>query len=93
MDITLTQKDADFILTYLRTDLQKLNDCCDTVHGNLRKVREIREHDKELENDIFADFLVKKMNEQIDEFDTLYKKKTDILVKCIELLTIGSTDA
>lgn len=32
------------------------------------------------------------MNEQIDEFDTLYKKKTDILVKCIELLTIGSTD-
>lgn len=92
MNITLTQKDADFILTCLRADLQELNDSCDTVHGNLRKIREIREHDKELKNDTFADFLVKKLNEQIDEFDTLYKKRTDILVKCIELLTIGSAD-
>lgn len=93
MDITLSQKDADFILSYLRADLQKLNDNCDVVHGNLNKINEIRKQDKELESSMFATILVKRLNEQADEFDSLYKKKTDILVKYIMALKIWNMNS
>lgn len=92
MNITLTQKDADFILNYLRVDLQKLNDACDSVNGNLNKIREMRDKDEELRNNLFANIFASKINEQADEFSSLYKRKTDILVKCIELLTVGSAN-
>ena len=95
MNITLTQKDADYILLYLRSDLQRINDHCDKMHEHAKEYEQIKDK-MEKERNSFDLMLLKafdkRTQEQIDEYDRLYKQHTDTIIKCIELLTIGSTD-
>lgn len=86
--IVLTQKDADFILAYIRSDLARLTRIYDEANEKEAKVEEIA---KEVGDNPFVNALeiVKKSSE---EFHSLYKKQTDIAIKCIELLTVGSAN-
>lgn len=90
MNITLTQKDADFILNYLRSNLQKTNEHFDFASEKEKELNDRFNADEELKNDPFAQLLVGSVRKMQTEYDALYKQKTDILVKCIELLTVGS---
>lgn len=95
MEIKLTQKDADFILTYLRSNLQRLNENCDKVYENGKRLRELKEKVDSEGNEFekaCAEFFNKSIQADINEYSELYKKQTDTLVKCIELLTVGSTN-
>ena len=86
--IVLTQKDADFILAYIRSDLACLTRIYDEANEKEAKLKEIA---KEVGDNPFVNALeiVKKSREQ---FHSLYKKQTDIAIKCIELLTVGSAN-
>ena len=87
--IILTQKDADFILTYIRADLERQNKRYDLVVENEKKINRAKSL---IEKEPITDFLTELTRASIDEFYALYKKQTDIAVKCIELLTTGSSD-
>lgn len=89
MNITLTAKDADFILKYLRTDLERVSECTNKI---VEKQNRFREQIKEsgLEDDcaamMLADGLLSESEEMIAESEDIKKD----LTKCIELLTCGS---
>lgn len=94
-NIILTQNDADFILAYLRSNLQRLNDNCDRVFENGKKLKELKTRIDSQGSEMdkaYASFFDKMIQLDIDEYSGLYKKQTDTLVKCIELLTVGSPD-
>ena len=95
MEIRLTTKDADFILTYLRSDLERLNDNCDKVHANEKRLEKLRfkvcKDGNEAEK-TFVEITAKALEKDIAEYNRLYQEHTDKIVKCIELLTIGSAD-
>ena len=89
MNITLTQKDADFILKYIRADLQKVTET------NVKLVERKKEFANELKKqdireDSFAGSIAKSflyISEEItNETDAIEKD----LTKCVELLTVGS---
>ena len=87
--IVLTQKDADFILTYIRSDLARLTRRCDEANAKEAKLTEIA---KEVGDNPFVNALTEVVKKSSEEFHSLYKQQTDIAVKCIELLTVGSSD-
>ena len=87
--IILTQKDADFILSYIRADLERQNRRYDLIVENEKKIKQIK---SEIGDDPFSNLLAKVTENSTEEFYTLYKKQTDIAIKCIELLTTGSPD-
>lgn len=86
--LVLTQKDADFILAYIRSDMTRLTRIYDEANEKEAKLEEIA---KEVGDNPFVNALeiVKKSREQ---FHSLYKKQMNIAIKCIELLTVGSSD-
>ena len=89
-NIILTQKDADFILTYLRADLAKTNENFDLALKKEDEINRRIEKSGELKNSPFTRLIADCIKGISNEYGSLYKQKTDILVKCIELLTVGS---
>lgn len=87
--IVLTQKDADFILAYIRSDLARLTRRYDEANEKEAKLTEIA---KEVGDNPFVNALTEVVKKSSEEFHSLYKKQTDIAIKCIELLTVGSTN-
>jgi hypothetical protein len=87
--IVLTQKDADFILAYIRSDLARLTRRCDEANAKEAKLEEIA---KEVGDNPFVNALTEIVKKSSEEFHSLYKKQTDIAIKCIELLTVGSAN-
>lgn len=87
--IVLTQKDADLILAYIRSDLARL-----TYEYDEAKVKEaeLEEIAKEVGGNLFANVLTEIVKKSSEKLHSLYKKQTDIAIKCIELLTVGGSD-
>lgn len=88
--ITLAQKDADFILGYLRADLQKTNEQLDFVNKKEEEIFSIYNNNENYKNNQFLQLIMDGVKLKRLEYDTFHKKKIENLVKCIELLTIGS---
>ena len=89
MEITLKSKDADFILRFLRTDLERLN-------ASLNKLLESKDElQKTYNNSEIKDSRLANVMMDIAEKVTAETKegmqevKNDLL-HCIELLTVGS---
>ena len=66
MEIVLKQKDADFILNYLRSDLERLNTNYDEVNKNEKKIKDLNAKiDKEC--GFFEKLLLKAYNKETQE--------------------------
>jgi hypothetical protein len=88
--ITLTQKDADFILAYIRANTARMNRNYDEM---VEKNKAFEERAKLVDpNDPFVIKIREVITNATDEYQKLYKVQSDIAVKCIELLTTGSAD-
>ena len=89
MNIVLSAKDADFILKYLRDDLEKV---CKTGSKIAEKQAEFKKHISELNISsnnpelILAKGLIETADELIEESN----ETKNNLTRCIELLTCGS---
>lgn len=87
--IVLTQKDADFILAYIRSDLARQNRRYDEVNKEESRLRRIVE---EIGDNPLVNYLTETVKKSSEEFYSLYKRQTDIAIKCIEHLTTGSVE-
>lgn len=89
MDIRLTQKDADFILKYIRADLEKI------TGTNVKLAERKKEFINELQNqgvkeDSLAGSIAKNLLFFSEELTNTTDKIEKDLLKCAELLTVGS---
>lgn len=87
MDIVLKQKDADFILSYFRENLE----------ASQKAMAQLEEKEKMLANetDPFLKILGKGLSEALAPESKAFKQYQEHqskIVKCIELLTIGSVE-
>lgn len=87
MNIVLSAKDADFIIKYLRDDLEKVCEAGDKIAKNQA---EFKNHINELNVDgpelILANGLIEASDDMITESNEIKNN----LTRCIELLTCGS---
>lgn len=89
MNIVLTQKDADFILKYIRMDAKRVDDRFKTLeeneHNLLKSCEQLNKFEPETASMVteFAKKLGSDVRSDLEEL------KSDF-TRCIELLTIGS---
>ncbi len=91
MNIIISQKDADFILAYLRTDLEKVTKTCDNLAERSEKFKtELEKHKGKM--GIMEEIMSKGLLDVSSEMlkDSIQTKKKSELLKCIEILTVGS---
>ena len=89
MNIVLTQKDADFILKYIRMDARRIDERYKMLEENEKNLRESCEKLNKYEPKtaaLVSDFAKNLGNNARNELTEL---KNDF-AKCIELLTAGS---
>lgn len=87
MDIVLNQKDADFILKYIRGELERLI-ISEKTHEE--KYKKLQNHYKKMKKDTFVDGLMDiagELHSDVSEGLNEYHKG---LERCIELLMCGS---
>ena len=87
MNIVLNQKDADFILSYFRENLEASQKAMANLEEKMRML--------EKETDPFLKILGKGISEVLtpeNEAFKQYQEHQSKIVKCIELLTIGSVE-
>jgi len=89
MNITLNTKDADFILRFLRTDLDRLNASLDRLLDSREELQ------KTYDNSAIKDTKLANVMMDIAEKVTAETKEgmqevKDDLLHCIDLLTVGS---
>ena len=87
MNIVLSAKDADFILKYLRDDLEKVCEAGDKI---AKKQAEFKKHINELNVDCPELILANGLIEVSDDMITESNEIKNNLTRCIELLTCGS---
>lgn len=80
MNIVLTQKDADFILSYLRSHLTDIDDGLQAIK------EEMSEKQTDSKNDEETEFILEFADSILEQFADAKQK----VIKAIELLTIGS---
>ena len=89
MNITLSQKDADFILKYIRMDARRVDERLKSLKESEERLRD-KCKALQLEDDSLAVALLEAASqagtEVADEMNGLKKDFT----RCIELLTVGS---
>lgn len=87
MEIKLTSKDADFILKFIRADLQRICDTSAKIRGKQSELEEIYEKSEKTE-------LIKHIWDMAKEAGDLVSEDIDNarhdLERCVELLTCGS---
>ena len=89
MDITLNTKDADFILRFLRTDLERINDSLSKLKDSKDELQKTYEK-SDLKDSRLAQVMMSIADEVATETtDGMEEVKGDLL-RCIELLTVGS---
>ena len=89
MNIVISQKDADFIIAYLRTDLEKVTKTCDNLTEKSEKFKtELENHKGKIGimEEIMSKGLIDISSEMLK--DSMQTKSE--LLKCIEILTVGS---
>lgn len=91
MNITLTMKDADFILKYLREKLQNLNENFRLADEKEKEISRMFNENEDIKNNLIARLAMDSVKKEHVEFSEYHKAQSDILIKCIELLTIGSS--
>ena len=88
MDITITQKDADFILRFIRADLKRVVDSSENLRNNYDRLeKSCTENIKDLPEVISMMKMATELKKTMDEDNNELRKD---LEKCIEILTIGS---
>ena len=80
MNIVLTQKDADFILSYLRSHLTDIDDGLQAIK------EEMSERQTDSKNDEETELILEFADSMLEQFSDAKQK----VIKAIELLTIGS---
>ena len=89
MNITLNSKDADFILRFLRTDLERLNDSLNKLLDSKEELQKTY-NESQIKDSKLAQVMMNIAEEVAAETkDGMQGVKNDLL-KCIELLTVGS---
>ena len=89
MNITLSHKDADFILKYLRADLERVNKCGSDLTEKRNNYKEKIDKCSSVVSGpelILANGLIEVADEMLEESEEIKKD----LLRCIELLTVGS---
>ena len=87
MNIVLNQKDADFILKYIRGDLERL---IASENSRKEKYEKLKQHNNKMKKDPLVDSLMeaaKDLHEDISEGLSEFHKG---LERCVELLMCGS---
>jgi hypothetical protein len=88
MNITLTQQDADFILRFIRADLENISETQSQIQ---KKHSALNSHfTKKLKDNETAKELMSFANEFTSMVDEAICETKDELEKCIMLLTVGS---
>ena len=88
MNIVLTQKDADFILRFIRQDLERV--ICSDKDLEYKFTKLKKQHEEKLKGDAFADMLIdtaSRMTRAVNNASTEIRKD---LEHCVELLMCGS---
>lgn len=87
MEITLTSKDADFILKFIRAELVRLNDSALKLNHRQKELEAVY---KDMKKSDYGDTIVQLAKEvSTCVSDNMNEVRRD-LERCIELLTIGS---
>lgn len=91
MNIVLTPKDADFILRYIRIDLERLvksdNEIIKCKNAYVERLKS-----KGVKEDSFEGVIAKSLLELSDEVMNTSETNKKDLEHCIELLTCGSEE-
>jgi hypothetical protein len=90
--ITLSTKDADFILKYIRADLEKITEAYSLTEKKKREfIEELKEED--VKDDSFEGTMAKTLIDLANAINTETSAIKEDLTKCVELLTVGSEAA
>ena len=90
--ITLSTKDADFILKYIRADLEKITEAYSLTEKKKREfIEELEKED--VKNDSFEGTMAKTLIDLANAINTETSAIKEDLTKCVELLTVGSEAA
>ena len=90
--ITLSNKDADFILKYIRADLEKITEAYSLTEKKKREfIEELKEED--VKDDSFEGTMAKTLIDLANAINTETSAIKEDLTKCVELLTVGSEAA
>lgn len=87
MNIVLKQKDADFILSFIRTDLKQLESSINKLDV---KEQNLINSAKKLQDDAVVEIITQLTLEQGNVVKKSLKEIKDDLIRCVELLTVGS---
>ena len=88
MTITLNQKDADFIIKYLRMELERINEARTDLKSSYSDLQKL--YTERLKNNQTATELINFAKEITDFSNDITKEAKNDLEKCILLLTVGS---
>lgn len=88
MNIILTQKDADFILKYIRADLKKVSDNYNNLSDSYDEL--LTTCTKQGFSEDKLNIIHNAVGQIKDDFLDMTKEIQEELAKCVELLTIGS---
>lgn len=90
--ITLSTKDADFILKYIRADLEKITEAYSLTEKKKREfIEELKEED--VKDDSFEGTMAKTLIDLANAINIETSAIKEDLTKCVELLTVGSEAA
>ena len=87
MEIKLTSKDADFILKFVRADLQRVCETSAQIRGKQSELEEIYEKSDKTELMKHVLDMARQAGDLVSE--DMVKVRHD-LERCVELLTVGS---
>lgn len=87
--IQLNEKDADFILRFLRTDLEKINDRVNALLDSKDELQKTYEG-SDIKDSRIAQIMMDIANEVTEETKEGMQEVKNELLHCIELLTVGS---
>lgn len=87
MDIVLKQNDADFILKHLRDELESL---CEREKELNNKTNEFKKNISGIKEGPLEALLTKTLLSLSDDIIKETQERKALLLKCIELLTVGS---
>lgn len=90
--IVLSTKDADFILKYIRADLEKITEAYSLTEKKKREfIEELKKED--VKDDSFEGTMAKTLIDLANAINTETSAIKEDLTKCVELLTVGSEAA
>ena len=88
MNIIISQKDADFILKFIRAELKRVSDSSTSLQNNYKRLEKACTEDlRNLPEVVSMMEMARVLKQTVDENSDELRKD---LEKCVEILTIGS---